>query len=76
MNEVSCRVCPPILDAVEARGGSPQELVDGLAFDLADLRRPSNRIGWDDFTVLLERAADALGGVAALERLAVEHTTT
>jgi signal transduction histidine kinase len=70
VNEVSCRACAPIVEAIRERELSPEELVKGLSFGVDDLRHSSNRVPWDDYAVFLERAARALGGGEQLESLA------
>ena len=70
MSEVSCRVFVPLVEHLHARGQSPDLLVEGLPFSAEDLNRPSNRIPWEDFVVVLERATRLLGGVEQIEQLA------
>ena len=70
MSEVSCRICAPILDAFEDAGLPPSAIVEGLPFAPETLMRPSNRIRWDEFTVILENAARHLGGPEGLEEAA------
>jgi signal transduction histidine kinase len=75
MNEVSCRTCAPLVEAVRERGLSPSELVRGLPFSFEALEHASNRIGWDDFTLLIENSARVLGGIREIEHLAARYYT-
>lgn len=73
MSEVSCRICAPILDAFEDAGLPPSAIVEGLPFAPETLMRASNRIRWDEFTVILENAARHLGGPEGLEEAAASY---
>ncbi|MFQ5416164.1 MAG: ATP-binding protein [Myxococcota bacterium] len=67
MSEVSCRAVLPIVQAVRATGRPIEELVEGLPFEVEYLYRPTRRIRWDDYLVLLERSVPILGGAGELE---------
>jgi len=73
VREVSCRACAPIVEIVRRTGRSAESLVEGLGIRLEDACLPANRIDWDAFVELLERAARLLGGVEHVEREAVAY---
>lgn len=71
MNEVSARVMPVVLERLCNRGVDLQPLFEGLQARQADLEKGVGRFGWDDFAVLLERAAQRLDGTAELQDIGV-----
>ncbi len=73
MDEVSGRVCLLILESTLEKGGSEEELLAGLSLTANDLRQPRGRVGWEEFTTLLERCRDGLGGLEALDELGARH---
>jgi signal transduction histidine kinase len=73
MSEVSCRSFFLLIEAVRDRGLSERELLRGLPYTVDALARPSNRIPWNDYVVLLENGAHLLGGPESLETLATRY---
>jgi len=72
-DEVSASLCSQLLDALEGRGLSRSELLQGLSLSEEDLKRPRGRISWTVFVAILDRAAERLGGPEALEEVGAEH---
>ncbi len=70
MSEVAAWACQPMIVAVRSAGGAPQALVEGLPVSLPELARRSTRLRWDHYTVIVERAAELLGGPEAIEEVA------
>jgi signal transduction histidine kinase len=50
-----------------------EELVRGLSFPVQHLLRPSNRITWDEFIVVLENAVQAVGGADRFENFCASY---
>ena len=73
MSEVSCRTIAPLIRAIRDQGSPVSELVHDLPFSLETLLRPSNRITWNEFLVVLENAARVLGGPQGLEDLSAKY---
>jgi signal transduction histidine kinase len=73
MSEVSCRTCAPLVEAFEEAGIPLAKLVEGLPIAPETLLRPSNRITWNEFTVILENVARNLGGPEGLEETSVRY---
>ena len=73
MSEVSCRTCAPLVEAFEQAGIPLARLVEGLSLRPETLLRPSNRITWNEFTVILENTASQLGGAQELEETGVRY---
>jgi hypothetical protein len=71
--EVSIGVIAALLAVTRRRGRSITPLLAGLNLSETDLRNPLRRVSWDDFVTLLDRIADATGGVAGLEEIAREQ---
>jgi two-component system cell cycle sensor histidine kinase/response regulator CckA len=75
VSEVSSRVCIRILDEYEQAGIPIESLLEGLPVSSEYIRQPSSRISWDEFTTILSRASECLGGPEALVRLGEQQTT-
>jgi DNA-binding CsgD family transcriptional regulator len=72
--EVACPLVH-LLVAVRRQAGLPTEgMFRGLHFRIEDLADPFARIDWEDFTILLDRALEELGGEATFEALMAETT--
>ena len=75
MSEVSSRICIRILEASEQAGIPVESLLEGLSLTPEYIRQPSSRISWDEFTTILSRASERLGGPDALARFGEQQTT-
>ncbi len=60
MSEVAC-VFGPVLEEVRARGVAPETFIEGIGFDADHLCDPRQRIPWEAFTELAQRASAILG---------------
>jgi PAS domain S-box-containing protein len=67
MHEVSCRLFLMLEAGCAARGIPGERLVEGTRLPLARMRDASQRLSWDEFTALCERAAELVGSPAGLE---------
>ena len=75
MSDVSSRACAMLINGVEAAGVSSSGLTAGLSFPSSDLAKPSKRITWNEWCILLERSAEALGGPAALSAIGSRYVS-
>ncbi|MAE96893.1 MAG: hypothetical protein CL910_19770 [Deltaproteobacteria bacterium] len=64
----------PLVGELREHGFDPEVLVEGLDCSVGTLQVNRQTIGWDAFTVILERSARLLGGGEALEDLAFRNT--
>lgn len=68
MSEVAAWACNNLVAGVRAAGLPAEALVEGLSVSLEYLEKRFNRLSWDDYTVIVERTAEMLGGPRGLER--------
>jgi signal transduction histidine kinase len=71
MREVSCETAALLLDALEQRGLGASEVWRGLPVYRDQLRDPRQRIDWETWVEMMQRAEDACGGPTATETLFV-----
>jgi PAS domain S-box-containing protein len=75
MPAVSCQLSAWILEHVEHAGLSVASLVAALPVSEQELRDPTRRLEWDDFSTLCEQLEALLGGRDALCRAAQTFTS-
>ena len=75
MSEVAAWACNNLIAGVRAAGLPADALVDGLSVSLEYIENRSNRLSWDEYTVIVERTAKMLGGPQGLERACLSFGT-
>jgi signal transduction histidine kinase len=68
MSEVAAWACNNLVAGVREAGLPAEALVDGLSVSLEYIHKRSNRLSWDEYTTIVERAAEMLGGPQGLAR--------
>src|SRR6185437_4038216 len=71
-HEVWARVVSDVAKLAAHAGLELHPLFRGLPFDETTVRH-TRRVTWDDYCTLVERVAEAVGGLEALERLSEEE---